>query len=70
MNSGIDPKTAMDIVGEVHRIVPTRVDYHHTYDTPADASGHVKASLIGGDVTMIITEGGVAVGWFTKCVIF
>lgn len=62
VNSGIDPKTAMDIVGEVHRLVPTRVDFHHTYDTPADASGHVKASLVGGDVTLIITEGELLLG--------
>ena len=62
VNSGIDPKTAMDIVDEVHRLVPTRVDFHHTYDTPADASGHVKASLVGGDVTLIITEGDLLLG--------
>jgi secondary thiamine-phosphate synthase enzyme len=62
VNSGIDPKTAMDIVDEVHRLVPTRVDFHHTYDTPADASGHVKASLVGGDVTLIITEGELLLG--------
>ena len=62
VNSGIDPKTAMDIVGEVHRLVPTRVDFHHTYDTPADASGHVKASLIGSDVTLIVTDGELLLG--------
>jgi len=62
VNSGIDPKTAMDIVDEVHRLVPTRVDFHHTYDTPADASGHVKASLIGGDISLIVTEGDLLLG--------
>jgi len=62
VNSAMDPKTPMDIVDEVHRIVPTRVDFHHIYDTPADAAGHVKASLIGGDLSLIVTEGDLLLG--------
>ncbi len=62
VNSAMDPKTPMDIVGEVHRIVPTRVDFQHTYDTPADAAGHVKASLIGGDLSLIVTDGDLLLG--------
>ena len=33
VNSAMDPMTPLDIVDEVHRIVPTRVDFHHIYDT-------------------------------------
>ena len=62
VNSAMDPKTPMDIVDEVHRIVPTRVDFQHIYDTPADAAGHVKASLVGGDLTLIVTEGDLLLG--------
>ena len=62
VNSAMDPMTPLDIVDEVHRIVPTRVDFHHIYDTPADASGHVKASLIGGDLSLIVTGGELLLG--------
>ncbi|MCD4671607.1 MAG: secondary thiamine-phosphate synthase enzyme YjbQ [Anaerolineaceae bacterium] len=62
VNSAIDPNTSLDIVDEVHRLVPTRVDFHHTFDTPADAAGHVKASIIGGDLSLIITAGDLLLG--------
>lgn len=62
VNSAMDPKTPLDIVSEVHRIVPTRVDFQHIYDTPADAAGHVKASLIGGDLSLIVTDGELLLG--------
>ena len=62
VNSAMDPMTPLDIVEEVHRIVPTRVDFHHIYDTPADAAGHVKASLIGGDLSLIVTGGELLLG--------
>lgn len=57
INSGMDPNTAVDVVEEVHRLVPTRADFHHIFDTPTDASGHIKAVLIGGSQTVIVTEG-------------
>ena len=62
INSAMDPLTTRDIVEELHRLVPTRVDFHHTYDTPADASGHVKASIVGGDLSMIISDGELMLG--------
>ena len=62
VNSAMDPKTPLDIVDEIHRIVPTRVDFQHIYDTPADAAGHVKASLVGGNLTLIVTEGDLLLG--------
>jgi secondary thiamine-phosphate synthase enzyme len=62
VNSAMDPKTPLDIVDEMHRLVPTRVDFHHTYDTPADAAGHVKASIIGGDLSLIVTGGDLLLG--------
>ncbi|MBI9044247.1 MAG: YjbQ family protein [Anaerolineaceae bacterium] len=62
VNSGLDPSTMIDIVDEVHRIVPTRVDFNHTYDTPADASGHIKSSLIGTTASLIIHQGKVLLG--------
>lgn len=57
LNSALDSATARDIIAEVSRLVPKRVDFQHQYDTPADAAGHIKAALIGHSVTLIIQGG-------------
>ena len=62
VNSYLDPNTPKDIVAEVDRLVPTRVDFFHTFDTPSDAAGHVKSSLVGIQLTFIINEGSLLLG--------
>ena len=62
INSYLDPNTAVDIVGDVRRLVPTRTDFNHIFDTPADAAGHIKASLIGQSETVLIEEGQLLLG--------
>ena len=62
LNSALDPATATDIITDLRRIVPTRVDFVHQYDTPADAAGHVKAALVGHNVTLIIAGGKLTLG--------
>ncbi len=62
VNSAMDKNTALDIIEDLHRLVPTRVDFHHVYDTPADASGHIKASLVGGSQSLIVTGGELLLG--------
>ena len=62
INSYLDPETAQDIVNDVRRLVPTRTDFHHIFDTPADAAGHIKASLIGNNETVLIEEGNLVLG--------
>ncbi len=61
-NSGMDPATAVDLLDELRRLVPTRVDFKHQYDTPADAAGHIKSSLLGVSQTLIVTGGKLALG--------
>lgn len=63
LNSGLDPATPADIVAELKRLVPTRVDFIHQYDTPADAAAHIKATLVGNSITLAIDEGELLVGW-------
>ena len=41
----------------MRRIVPTRVDFFHQFDTPEDAAGHIKSVLTGCNMTLIIHEG-------------
>lgn len=62
INSIMDPATLADLKQEVKRLVPTRVDFEHIYDTPADAAGHIKSSLIGPSLSMIITDGELFLG--------
>lgn len=62
MNSIIDPATTQDVRDEIRRLVPTRVDFKHTYDTPADASGHIKSTLVGTSLSLIITGGELMLG--------
>lgn len=62
VNSAIDPATAQDIIADLKRLVPKRVDFYHQYDTPADAAGHIKAALIGHSVSLIISGGKVLLG--------
>jgi len=62
VNSAMDANTVKDVIAEVRRLVPTRVDFHHTFDTPADAAGHIKAVLVGGSQTLIVTGGELLLG--------
>lgn len=62
LNSCLDPATLQDLTEELHRLVPTRVDFHHTYDTPADAAGHIKSTLVGHSLMLLITQGEIALG--------
>lgn len=62
VNSYLDPRTPQDIIHELDRMVPTRVDFYHQFDTPSDASAHVKATLTGTHVNIIIHEGKLLLG--------
>ncbi len=62
VNSYRDPDTLKDITFELDRLVPTRVDFFHTFDTPSDAAAHVKASLVGISQTFLIDQGKLILG--------
>ena len=62
VNSYLDPKTPKDIITEIDRLIPTRLDFFHTVDTPSDAAGHVKSSLVGIHQLFIIHEGELVLG--------
>ena len=62
INSCLDSMTPEDIISDVHRLVPTRVDFKHIYDTPADAAGHIKSVIIGNSLSLIIKDGKALLG--------
>ena len=62
VNSYLDPMTPRDITAEIDRLVPTRVDFFHTVDTPSDAAAHVKASLVGAQQLLVVHDGMLLLG--------
>ena len=50
-----DPNGFEDLQDEICRLIPTRIDFKHQHDTPQDAAGHVKSSLVGTSMTFIVT---------------
>ncbi|MEF9880058.1 MAG: secondary thiamine-phosphate synthase enzyme YjbQ [Clostridia bacterium] len=57
-----DPKGFEDLQDEICRLIPTRIDFKHQHDTPSDAAGHVKSSLIGVSIPLIINDGKLLLG--------
>ena len=57
-----DPLGLVDLMDEINRLVPTRIDFKHQFDTPQDAAGHVKSVLIGIVLTLIISESKLLLG--------
>ena len=57
-----DPNGLIDIREEINRLVPTRIDFKHQHDTPTDAAGHIKSSLIGVSLNLIINDGALLLG--------
>ncbi|HEY61921.1 MAG TPA: YjbQ family protein [Anaerolineae bacterium] len=62
VNSYLDPNTPKDILHEWDRLIPTRYNFYHQFDTPTDAAGHVKSTLMGVEATLIIHEGKLMLG--------
>ena len=56
------PDTLKDVMVETKRIVPTRLDYFHTIDSPLDAAGHIKSALFGVSQFFFIEEGELLLG--------
>jgi len=62
VNSAMDAATPEDIIADLRRLVPTRVDFQHQYDTPADAAGHIKAALVGHSILLAVENGDLVLG--------
>lgn len=60
--SRMDPDGFDDMRDEVRRLVPTRIDFKHQFDTPSDAAGHIKSMLLGITMTFIVTDGKLFLG--------
>jgi secondary thiamine-phosphate synthase enzyme len=61
-----DPLGLIDVMDEVNRLIPTRIDFKHQHDTPQDAAGHIKSTLIGTSLSLIVTDGALLLGHSQK----
>jgi len=51
INEGADPSVQRDIIETLKRLIPESGDYHHM---EGNSDAHIKASLIGSSVNIII----------------
>lgn len=61
-----DPLGLEDVHDDLCRLIPTRVDFKHQYDTPQDAAGHIKASIVGHSRMFYIDDGKLGLGHSQK----
>lgn len=60
--SRMDPDGFDDMREEVCRLIPTRIDFKHQFDTPSDAAGHIKSMLLGISMSFMIMDGKLFLG--------
>ena len=63
INEGADPAVCKDILGKLNELVPRDPGYRHM---EGNADSHVKASLMGSSVTVLVEDGGLALGTWQK----
>ncbi len=59
VNEGFDPDVARDMVRFLRRLVPEHADWAHA---EGNSDAHVKTSLFGPGLTLIVEEGEVLLG--------
>lgn len=57
-----DKRGHVDFMEEMDKLIPTRYDYRHQFDTPTDAAGHIKTALSGVSISLIVTGGKALLG--------
>jgi secondary thiamine-phosphate synthase enzyme len=65
INENDDPSVKEDILQELSKVIPYEDNYHHL---EGNAAGHIKSSLVGSSVTVIIENGQLKLGtWQGIC---
>ena len=63
VNEGADPDVCEDIETRMNELVPSHRRYRHT---EGNADSHIKASLIGSSVSLLVEEGRLVLGTWQK----
>ena len=59
VNENADPDVQRDLLVTLARLVPDEGDYRHA---EGNGPAHIKSVLVGGDITLAIRNGGLALG--------
>ena len=59
INEGADPDVQRDILQTLKKIIPENADYKHM---EGNSDAHIKASLIGSSVSVIVNNGRLVLG--------
>ncbi len=63
INENADPSVRSDLESFFNRLVPENQDYYlHTLEGSDDLPAHIKAVLIGGQLQIPISDGGLRLG--------
>ena len=63
INENADPTVREDLESHFNRSVPENAPYYqHTFEGPDDMPAHIKASTIGNNLTIPISNGSLALG--------
>ncbi len=63
INEGADPDVVRDMTVSLERIVPWEDGYHHA---EGNAAAHIKASMMGSSVMVIVKDGRLQLGTWQK----
>jgi secondary thiamine-phosphate synthase enzyme len=59
VNENADPSVRRDLLAALDRLVPREGDYRHP---EGNSDGHIKSTLCGRDVTLIVEDGALVLG--------
>jgi secondary thiamine-phosphate synthase enzyme len=63
INEGADPAVCQDILNKLNELVPADAGYRHM---EGNADSHIKASLMGSSVTVLVERGRPVLGTWQK----
>lgn len=63
INEGADPAVCQDIVNKLNELAPPGAGYLHL---EGNADSHIKASLMGSSVTVLVEKGRLVLGTWQK----
>jgi secondary thiamine-phosphate synthase enzyme len=63
INEGADPAVCRDILNKLNELVPSDAGYRHM---EGNADSHIKASMMGSSVTVMIEKGRLVLGTWQK----
>ena len=63
INEGADPAVCQDIITKLNELVPPNAGYRHM---EGNSDSHIKASIIGSSVTILIENGRLVLGTWQK----